>query len=104
MNGERPYAQGTWGSGSGRAALADAAALTDRATDGVRASGDVAWESRAAELYRAAVTDVLHALVRERERLAETMRQTDALVATDRSRPGEPGPDAVSGTAGARPW
>ncbi|GAB2496255.1 hypothetical protein GCM10027063_39180 [Promicromonospora xylanilytica] len=108
MNGEGSFAQGRDGWGADPAtALADAAGLTDRATDVVRASGDVAWECRAAELYRAAVVDVLHALVRDRERLDETMRQASALRATAFSSPGEPGPTggpAVPRTESARPW
>ena len=63
-----------WGAGPAPA-LAEAARLLERATDGLRASGDVEWDARAAELYRAAVTEALYVLARSRELLDETVRQ-----------------------------
>lgn len=88
MTGRWPPAQGhdRWGAGP-TTSLAEAAGLLERATDGLRASGDVEWEARAAELYRAAVAEAMHGLVRGRELLDETVRQAAA-----------PGP------AGGRPW
>lgn len=69
-------AAGDGGSAS-TAALADAAGLVERAIDAVRAAGDVEWESRAADLYRADAVAALHGLAQDQEVLAGVARQAD---------------------------
>lgn len=48
-------------------ALAEAVGLVERAIEGLRAAGDVEWQSRAADLYRADAMAALHDLARDRE-------------------------------------
>jgi hypothetical protein len=108
MNHGLPPAQGHDGWGVGpTAVLAEAVGLVERAIDGLRASGDVAWEARAAELYRAAVGEALQALVRDRELLDVTMRQAGACQVATFPHPDGPRPaggTAVPSTDGGRPW
>ncbi|MFD2793861.1 hypothetical protein ACFS27_09930 [Promicromonospora vindobonensis] len=118
MNDGWPLAHGhdRWGGGP-TSALAEAVGLVERATGGLRASGAVAWEARAAELYRAEVAEVLEALVRDGDLLDATMRQAGAAQAapfphtdgphpegTDSDGLGQAGGAAVPHTIGARSW
>ena len=88
-------------------ALTEAVGLVERAIDGLRASGDVEWEARAAELYRAAVTETMQALARDRELLDATVRQAaagQAVTVRYLGGPGQPGSAAVPYPDGGGPW
>jgi hypothetical protein len=106
MNDGWPPGHDRWAGGP-TAALAVALGLVERATDGARASGAVAWESRAAELYRAAVAEVLQELVRDTELLDAAIRQAGASSAAPLPHPdgtGRTGGAAVPHTVGGRSW
>lgn len=95
-----------WGAGPA-SALAEAVGLVERAIDGLRASGEVEWEARAAALYRAAVAETLQALVRDRELLDATVRQARACQAMSfghSDRPEQARSAAVPYPDGGRPW
>ena len=88
-------------------ALAEAVGLVEQATDRMRASGDVEWEARAAELYRAAVAETLQVLVQDRELLDATVQQARACQAMSfehSDRPGQARSAAVPHPDGGRPW
>ncbi|MFD2027517.1 hypothetical protein [Promicromonospora aerolata] len=99
---------GRWGGGPA-SALAEAVALVERATDALRASGDVEWQARAAQLYRVAVTEALQALGRDRELVDVAVRHAVAAQTAVLPSPGGPAPEPEpgaggSGPVGVRPW
>ena len=63
------------GRGGPTAALAAALELVARGTDQLRAAMDVEWDSPAAQLYRAEVSDAVRAVVRDLSLVEEAMRR-----------------------------
>jgi hypothetical protein len=69
------------GGGDPTVALAAALELVACGTDQLRAAMEVEWEAPAAELYRAAVGEAVHAVARDLTLLEEAMRRAAAYLA-----------------------
>jgi hypothetical protein len=67
------------GSGDLTSAFAAAAEFLADAIDQLLAAVDVEWEARAAELYRAEVTEAAHAVARDLAQLKEAISRATVL-------------------------